>query len=127
MVTVWPGLRKLLLLAGLTGAAFVLYSWQPGASILYPPCVFKKLTGLDCPGCGSLRGLHALLHGRIPEVVQYNLLLLPALAMVAIYFSGNSRWWHVVNQPKWVLAVVLAFFVLRNLPVPGLLWLHSDH
>jgi hypothetical protein len=74
-----------------------------------------------------LRGLHALLHGSLADAVQYNLLLLPALVMVALCFSGNSRWWQMVNKPKWVLAVVLTFFVLRNLPVGPLQWLHSDH
>jgi hypothetical protein len=120
-------MRAALLCAAGLVAGWLLYTRQPGVSALYPPCLFKRLTGLDCPGCGSLRGLHALLHGRLADAVHYNLLLLPALMMVALYFSDKSRWWQMVNKPKWVLVVVLAFFVLRNLPVGPLQWLHSDH
>ena len=32
---------------------------------MYAPCLFYALTDLYCPGCGTLRGLHELLHGRI--------------------------------------------------------------
>ncbi|BBX75130.1 hypothetical protein MSHI_30360 [Mycobacterium shinjukuense] len=28
-----------------------------------PTCPTKALLGIDCPGCGSLRMLHSLMHG----------------------------------------------------------------
>jgi hypothetical protein len=31
------------------------------------PCPFKKLTGIDCPGCGSQRSVIALLKGNMHE------------------------------------------------------------
>lgn len=52
-----------------------------------PKCPFKLVTGLDCPGCGFQRALHALLHGKIAEAVRYNLFLLyaiPYLVMLVI-------------------------------------------
>lgn len=33
-----------------------------GGSLL-PHCPLKWLTGYDCPGCGTTRALHALMHG----------------------------------------------------------------
>ncbi|MDE7397749.1 MAG: DUF2752 domain-containing protein, partial [Muribaculum sp.] len=27
----------------------------------FPKCLFRQLTGLECPGCGSQRAIHALL------------------------------------------------------------------
>jgi len=39
---------------------------------LFPPCLFHRLTGLSCPGCGMQRFVHALTHGRLAEAVGYN-------------------------------------------------------
>ncbi|MEW5722540.1 MAG: DUF2752 domain-containing protein, partial [Thermodesulfobacteriota bacterium] len=50
--------------AGLAGATW-LYLVNPAVSALYPPCPFHALTGLYCPGCGTLRGLNQLLHGHL--------------------------------------------------------------
>jgi len=38
------------------------------------PCPFKKLTGIDCPGCGFQRSLLALIKGNLRE----SILLYPA-------------------------------------------------
>lgn len=42
---------------------------------------FKLLTGYDCPGCGSQRALHALLHGDI-NAFAYNPLFIIAIPYV---------------------------------------------
>ena len=66
----------LALLTGLT----VLFIHDPAKSSLFPPCLFHALTGLHCPGCGSLRATHELLHGRLLSALRHNafwVLLLP--------------------------------------------------
>ena len=60
----------------------VLYLYRP-ESLQIPRCPFLQLTGWQCPGCGSLRGIHALLHGDIGQVLQLNVMLIPGL----IYFA----------------------------------------
>ena len=40
-----------------------------------PPCPLRALTGLYCPGCGSTRTLHALLHGDLATAMAMNPLL----------------------------------------------------
>jgi hypothetical protein len=57
-----------LTLAGLA----VVYACPPGEHSFYPPCLIKTLTGLSCPGCGSTRALHALLHLRFAEAFSLN-------------------------------------------------------
>ncbi|ATV29311.1 hypothetical protein CTM63_00490 [Prevotella intermedia] len=37
-----------------------------------PKCPFKLVTGLQCPGCGLQRALHALLQGRFLDAIHYN-------------------------------------------------------
>ena len=62
----WSGSIGLVLGAfALLGLAAVLFFFNPAQSGFYPFCVFHRTTGLLCPGCGSLRALHQLLHQRI--------------------------------------------------------------
>lgn len=90
-----------------------------------PPCPFHFVTGLHCPGCGSTRAVLALLHGEWVRALQLNALLvltLPALAWWTVwsFWRGVRHGLPPVDTPRpaatIVLAVVLLFFVLRNLP-----------
>lgn len=107
---------------------------DPDGSDRYPTCPTRALLGIDCPACGTLRGLHALGRGRLGEALDHNVLL--ALAVPLAF----ALWWRWVRAslgrpspaiapPAWAVpaAVVLAatFAVLRNLPVPSLAWLGS--
>jgi hypothetical protein len=115
-----------------TGAALlvlaVLFVLDPAQHAFYPRCLFHATTGLYCPGCGGLRGLHELLHGHWLAALRLNLLafgLAPLLILL-----GLSEWLRhgkprggatIWNQPWFVWLLVggvVAFGVLRNLPVP---------
>ena len=59
-----------------------LWAVDPHIEGRYPVCPVRFLTGLACPGCGSLRALHDLLHGNWSAAWRLNplaMLLLPAL------------------------------------------------
>jgi hypothetical protein len=113
-------------------AALVLFCFDPSGYSFYPVCVFHRSTGLLCPGCGSLRALHQLLHGHLAAAFRDNALLILTLPFVG--------WWavrYVVRKvrrqpagldfsPVWLwcaLGAVILFGVLRNLPFPQLAWL----
>lgn len=36
------------------------------------PCIFQRLTGFYCPGCGGTRALLALFHGRLLRSLVYH-------------------------------------------------------
>jgi hypothetical protein len=109
----------------LTGAGAVLFFFDPSKNDFYPVCLFHKLTGLNCPGCGATRSLYALLHGNFARAFRDNALFI--LTLVALAVRGG---WCAVNfflrqpagnffPPKslWTfLVVALIFGVLRNLP-----------
>lgn len=84
------------------------------------PCPFRYLTGWLCPGCGSQRALHDLLHGRIGEAFAHNALLIIALAAlgsvwIAGRFSPAVRNWTTRNAVVWAcLVVVVGWGVVRN-------------
>jgi hypothetical protein len=61
-------------------------------------CIWKKLFGLRCPGCGLTRGICFLVHGRLVEAVSFNPLSLLAVGILAFNASrgvyeilGNLR------------------------------------
>jgi hypothetical protein len=55
------------------------------------PCPFKKLTGIDCPGCGFQRSFLALLQGDINKSLQLYPATIPLL-LIAIYTLIDARW-----------------------------------
>jgi hypothetical protein len=112
-------------------AGLVLFRFDPSRCPFYPTCQFHRLTGLQCPGCGSLRAMHQLLHGRVAAAFHFNALLvvcLPALAWwAARMMVGLWKGWPLADgiRPAWLwcaLAATLAFGVFRNLPLPQLAW-----
>jgi hypothetical protein len=120
--------RLLLMLAATAGAAAasVLYLFNPLAYSFYPRCLLLRLTGLYCPGCGCLRATYALLHGHLLQALDYNalyVLTLPFAAWIGLDYlsaavSGRRLPMYTLSgrQAKLVLALVVAFAVLRNLP-----------
>ena len=110
----------------------VLFLFDPGQYRFYPRCIFHQTTGLLCPGCGSLRALHQLLHGQIVAAVHFNALLVlgtPMAAWLAVRslsrrLNGQSQ--SLGLHPAWLwtaLAAVVLFGILRNLPFAHAAWL----
>jgi hypothetical protein len=113
--------------AGTGAVGVILFHFDPEKTWFYPACQFHQFTGLDCPGCGSQRALHALLHGQVLTAAHDNLLLILSLPL----FLGLAFWfgWRayrgqkpaVLIHPAWAWVYVAAwilFGILRNLPFP---------
>lgn len=129
-----PHRRRLevgLSLGALAGAVTVVALVDPHEPGRYPPCPFRAGTGLDCPGCGALRAVHALAHGDPVAAADHNLLLVLLLPLLV---TAWLRWAlpHLRGRPSrplpaWattaVLVALAVFGVLRNLPIGG--WLGS--
>ena len=76
-----PWLR-VALLAPLPLGCVLLYMRDPANGGIFPPCPFRMLTGYECPGCGTGRALHQLMHGHVREAFGLNplsMLMLPVL------------------------------------------------
>jgi hypothetical protein len=127
--------RRVALLTALAlpALAVVLYHFPPIDGSIYPKCVFYWATGLHCPGCGTARCLHSLLHGDLAQAASYNvltLLALPWLLAVGLHFVlGAALGWKPSRRllPAWAIwllfVVVVAFWVLRNVNVAPFNWL----
>jgi len=119
-------------LLGLAGGGLILFLFNPVQSDFYPFCFFHRITGLQCPGCGSLRAMHQLLHGNVGAAFHYNALLilsLPLLLAQAVRI-GIAKATHQPARgafnPAWLwagMAVLILFAILRNLPFHAFAWL----
>src|ERR1700704_6567241 len=83
--------RRLLaaVLAAAAAAIVMLRVFDPATSGMFPPCPVHSLTGWYCPGCGSLRAIHQLLHGNLRAAWAMNALtvmLLPFLSYGLVSF-----------------------------------------
>ncbi len=92
---------------------------------LFPPCVFLKITGLRCPGCGGTRMAASLVRGDIRTAFYYNPLLV-LLAGVLLFFllwmllrTFQKGWRPIdlhIRSRLWMIlpAVIALFWVVRN-------------
>lgn len=111
---------------GIAVAAVWFYQFNPAEDSLFLKCPFKMITGLDCPGCGSQRAIHELLHLNIGKAFRYNplmVVLIPYVLLGAAFetdavrqkFPKTRKILYGKNAIFILLAVILLFFVFRNL------------
>lgn len=116
----------LLIPAAFIAGGVVLYRMNPHNAWWMPPCLFHKFTGLNCPGCGTTRGLHALVHGDIRQALRFNPLTV-ALVPFALYMTAKVVWSELTGAksqskslPTWFpwafAAIIGAFWIARNIP-----------
>jgi hypothetical protein len=112
---------------GVAAGLVLLRVFDPATSGVFPPCPLHYLTGLYCPGCGSLRALHALLHGDMRQAWAMNPLTLIVLPFVAYGLAsqvllqlrgkGLPEVMLPANAIRALGLVIVLFGVLRNLPL----------
>jgi hypothetical protein len=121
----WTGHWLILSYAVLVACVAVLYFFNPAEHGFYPSCLFYKTTGLLCPGCGTLRAVHQLLHGQIEAAFRFNALIISSLPLVALGCVQAMRY-RAAKKPglAWIrpnllwagMVILIAFGILRNLP-----------
>jgi uncharacterized protein DUF2752 len=126
--------RDTALFFGGLALAVLLHVADPSGATPFPVCPFYAITGLYCPGCGTLRCLHALLHADLGAAVGFNavtVLLTPMLvvAWLSVGIAGIGgrrlpRLWNVPGWMGWTIAVAVGlFWILRNVPIAPLFWM----
>lgn len=102
------------------------YKYNPAES-LYPPCPFYYITGLYCPGCGSSRAVHNLLHGRFLKALDLNPLMVLSIPFVLYLFISDMEI-HlgkkvIFKRPVFthgvyiiIICLIIVYWVLRNIP-----------
>ena len=116
---VWPVIGATLTV----GAAFYIRAVDPNNGG-YPFCPLKAVTGIDCPACGGLRCVHALMNGDIGTALDQNLLR-PVRVGPDVDADGAAAVKANALRALWVgfIVVTVVFTVARN--VPGVPFLPS--
>jgi hypothetical protein len=110
-----------LAVVGVVGLA-VLTIADPATNPLFPPCLWRATTGWLCPGCGSARAIHALMHGHLNVALHTNALAVAAMPVAASDLVRRLRsdrglgtsWLQPVHVRALAVAIA-AFGILRNI------------
>ena len=103
----------ILLGIGAIAVLALLCFFDPSTSAIIPPCPTNALTKLHCPGCGTLRAMHALLHGDVKEALSQNILAVIFIPILpAIYFF--PKYFKKPIVPAAILAIFILYAILRN-------------
>jgi hypothetical protein len=112
-------------LAGLGVLLLVYRQFNPYEVDFLPRCSFHAFTGFTCPGCGSQRSLHFLLHLDLVRAFGENPLLVLSLPYLLIYGLFRLRGWDQRRPAlrkalfgpaaiKVILVVIVSFWLGRN-------------
>lgn len=108
----------------------IYYNFNPSSEgNLFPRCPFLLITGYQCPGCGSQRAIHSLLHLDIAKAFSYNPILIisiPYLIIISIIkyrlkTSNSEKLWKFRNILMGKNAIIIiaitfiSFWILRNI------------
>lgn len=101
-----------------------IYTLFDPATNFFPRCIFLQLTGVQCPGCGSQRAIHALLQGNIAAAWHHNALLvasIPAIVVMIIsqiYKKQYPKLYNALNSRiaifAWTL-IIVTWWIFRNI------------
>lgn len=105
---------------------FLFFYIDPNVYPFFPKCPFLVVTGLECPGCGSQRAIHQLLHMNIAGAFYQNPLLVLYVPYVSIglyleYLGGKERFPQIRNflfgktAAIIILGSIILFWIVRNI------------
>ena len=74
-------------MAAIFGGLAIVYRFPPTEYSFYPRCPIYLTTHWLCPGCGSTRALHSLLHLDFQSALHYNALFTLLFPFACLWFG----------------------------------------
>ena len=82
-------------LAGTVAGLGYLAAVDPNQPGHYPLCPTRALFGVDCPGCGLMRGTHDLVTGNLAGALDHNVLIVGIVPLaVVLWLRWFGRSWR---------------------------------
>lgn len=92
-------------------------------------CVFQKVAGVYCPGCGGTRAFWALFSGNILMAIYYHPAAVYGVGLYLVYFISQTlmrlskgKLWGMTLRPMYLyimVGLILLNFVVRNVLLMG--------
>jgi len=84
------------------------------------PCLFKQITGVDCPGCGAQRSFDLLIHGQLIESFKLYPALVPLIILLIsflfdLFFKQKNK-----SNTTWYLAIFSMSMVIGSYIIKAL-------
>ena len=111
--------------AGLGGVAglLIFHVWVPQPGAAHSVCLFRRATGIPCPGCGMTRAFAHMAKGEWRAAAADHVLAFPLAAEIFLFWA----WWGAAlakRRPEWMprgyeawmlghVAVLTAFWLGR--------------
>ncbi|MCM1377924.1 MAG: DUF2752 domain-containing protein [Clostridium sp.] len=107
-------LRTVAIIAVIVLIGVFYFLFNPTDYVWMPKCMLKQLTGLECPGCGSQRFIHAMLHGNIAAAWRVNPYLMVMFPYMLILLCGNlsKEYGPKLNRTVGSVPAIIAFAVI---------------
>ena len=107
-------------------AGILYYVFNPSSDSWFFKCPFHLITGLQCPGCGSQRAIHCLLHGDMMEALRFNafiVVIIPFFLLMAVGEWYNYHPWfdwanRFINNRYTMITIgvlTIGWWVVRNI------------
>jgi hypothetical protein len=120
-------LLKIALIVTILGGFFIIYStFNPSGNSLFIPCPFRYVSGFYCPGCGSQRAIHQLLH--LNFIAAFRLNPFMVLSIPLILYGLLVTAWNYVFETQYRIkffysklfiygyfGLAVMYWVLRNI------------
>lgn len=118
---------KIIFCLSVISIAIIYFFYDPSQTQWMPRCILYSSTGLYCPGCGTQRALHALLHLHFREALHFNAFFVISLFYIGILlaarnklfgFRYSERIMSILNRSivvKVFLCMTIAWTLIRNL------------
>lgn len=119
-------MKKIISVLGLPILGLLFYVLQTHVSFSIP-CIFHKITGFYCPGCGMGRCIISIFQGQWEQAFRYNMFGFLLLPFLLFYLEEQLLCWgfekksHIMQNSSShglpiVLYLLIVYGILRNFP-----------
>lgn len=119
-----PKIKFIVMLAAIFAAGVIYYILVKAGFAI--PCIFHKLTGLYCPGCGVTTMCVRLVHLDFYGAFRSNpvvFVMIPIIAVIFLKQKYSALKYGKISKSKWItvtevimIIILILFGILRNIP-----------